>query len=145
MWLSQGRAIIDHLWDADEEAQQRLLLQELHYLNPFLESRARGSELLHGTIKDQLAVIMQDALELDQILMSSKAVFLIKWHYTSQSDDGAMRFDSETMNAADWEADISSSSSVRLFVSPALIKVGNADGENYDRHIVLAKASVVCD
>ncbi|KAM6531676.1 hypothetical protein FSOLCH5_001130 [Fusarium solani] len=92
-----------------------------------------------------MKAILKSALELDQMLMSSRALFLVRWPDTRQDTSELLAFDEALMEAVAWEREVSPKSVVELIVSPSLVKLGNADGQNYDKHIVLAKGSVVCN
>ena len=137
---------MDLLWENDPEILKTLLSQETEYLKPFIAAHTKDHDvaLTKTSVKDALAEIFTAALELDQMLMASKAIFFIRWKFSAKRTTRP-RYDDRFMEALAWEKDLSSSSLVKLFISPALIKTGNADGENYDSQMIVAKASVVCN
>lgn len=84
--------------------------------------------------------IFSDAWKLYTAMMTSKAIFVMQWH---QSDDGVnyCRYNAETMELSD-SIDPSDDASERVagvVESPALWKIGNGDGENFDSARVLCK------
>jgi hypothetical protein len=86
--------------------------------------------------------IFENALELDEIFMKSKAFFAIRSHVPAKQEQ--LRFDANRMEALAYGETLSSQSIVHFIVSPLLKKSGNGDGCNYDDAMVLCKASVVC-
>ncbi|KKP07553.1 hypothetical protein THAR02_00349 [Trichoderma harzianum] len=93
--------------------------------------------------EEDLKSMFLDAWKLYTAMMTSKAIFIIQWH---QSDDGINnhRYDPETMELS-VGVDASDDASEHTFAvieSPALWKIGNGDGENFDSSMVICKHSV---
>ncbi|PKK48303.1 hypothetical protein CI102_8232 [Trichoderma harzianum] len=133
-------------------------------LDPDLEQEAdpkshfKRVEMIQGTVahfknivadkmlnefQEDLKSIFADAWKLYTTMMTSKAIFVIEWH---QSDDGINnhRYDPETMELS-VGVDASDDASEHTFAvieSPALWKIGNGDGENFDSAMVICKQSV---
>lgn len=91
-----------------------------------------------------MKAILEAALDLDEMLMSSKAIFLVRWPQDGQSKT-LQRFDANQMESLAHTNELSSKTIVRFFISPMLIKIGNADGCNYDSEMTLCKATVACE
>ncbi|KAK7415517.1 hypothetical protein QQX98_005871 [Neonectria punicea] len=141
-WRAQGSSLLDELWKCDENLFEDLIQDETDRLKPFWSGSSTTCETM---VKDQVRGILQCAVELDQLMMVSKAIFYLRWDKDLQEPNGQLEFDSETMEAVALTSPISDRSLVCYFVSPILCKVGNADGQNYDSRMVLAKAKVVCN
>lgn len=85
-------------------------------------------------------IIMQ-AANLHLAMMKSKAIFVVEW---AANDSGEDDYDPETMIPLQGGIDTTSSSYViDLNESPAVWKIGNADGRNFDSAMVLCKSVVV--
>lgn len=89
--------------------------------------------------------ILEGALELDRLIMGSKAIFIVFWGNDLQRTTDRLQYNPETMEVVASNHPISELIPVIFLTSPVLYKVGNADGQNYDNMVVLVKASVVCD
>lgn len=87
--------------------------------------------------------ILETALDLDGMLMGSMAILSIQWLQTGQSK--SLRYDTDLMNSVAHTKELSPKTAVTFMISPVLLKMGNADGCNYDSEMVLCKASVVCE
>ena len=144
-WLAQGATMMSQLWKKDSAAVKRMVHTEAKRLRPFASDHRFKVDRVDKKVSDQLADIISSAIELDQMMMSSKAVFMIHWRDLSQKPGHPERWNSEVMEAEAYEQDLSAKSHVKLRVSPTLYKVGTADGQNYDFRMVLAKSTVVCD
>lgn len=87
--------------------------------------------------------IIKQAAELHLAMMRSKAIFVVEWAANDSGEDDC-RYDPETMVPLQDGIDTTSSSYVvDLNESPAVWKIGNADGENFDSVMVLCKSVVV--
>ena len=118
---------------------------ETKRLRHFVSDRQFRTEKIYDKISDQLSDIFNSAIELDKMMMCSKALFLIRWWDQSQNKDSLRRWNPEVMEAEALKQDLSQKSRVKLRLSPILYKIGTADGQNYDSAMVLAKSKVVCD
>ncbi|KAF5615318.1 hypothetical protein F52700_13484 [Fusarium sp. NRRL 52700] len=87
----------------------------------------------------EMKSVIDTALELDEMLMNSKAIFTI----CRPESDGSKnrRFDATEMEAFIQGKDLSSKTVVEFAISPMLIKMGNADGCNYDSHMVIIEGA----
>ncbi|KAJ4861039.1 hypothetical protein T069G_06027 [Trichoderma breve] len=122
------------------------------------ESNIKLVEMIQGTVahfknivpdkmlnefEEDLKSIFLDAWKLYTTMMTSKAIFVIEWH---QSDDGInnYRYDPETMELSVGvdPSDNTSEHTFAVIESPALWKIGNGDGENFDSAMVICKHSV---
>ncbi|KLP15445.1 uncharacterized protein LW94_13201 [Fusarium fujikuroi] len=101
----------------------------------------RGPTLRH-VARWEMKAIIDTALELDEMLMNSKAIFTIRRPESDGSKN--QRFDATEMEAFIQGKDLSSKTVVEFAISPMLIKMGNADGCNYDSRMVVCKSLVVC-
>jgi hypothetical protein len=87
--------------------------------------------------------IIKQAANLHFVMMKSKAVFVVQWAGNDNGEDDC-RYDPETMTPLQDGIDTTASSYVvDLNESPAVWKIGNADGENFDSVMVLCKSVVV--
>ncbi|KAK7426413.1 hypothetical protein QQZ08_007168 [Neonectria magnoliae] len=141
-WRAQGSSLLEELWKCDEDLFEELLQDETDRLKPFWSGNSTTCETM---VKDQVRGILQCGMELDQIMMVSKAIFFLRWDKDLQESADKLGFDSEAMEAVASTSPISDRSLVCYFVSPILCKAGNADGQNYDSRMVVIKANVVCN
>lgn len=138
-WLSQGSQFIKRDLRAIRYVEHHIAER----LTPFLNT---GSERTsQPRLLEELNVITKAAFELDDILMGSKAIFLTHWRDERQERDMPNEYRDDIMDAVLYESALSETSIVKLITSPALIKIGNADGMNYDSRQVVVKTKVVCD
>ncbi|KAI1068022.1 hypothetical protein LB507_004837 [Fusarium sp. FIESC RH6] len=144
-WLAQGSTMMGEIWDKDINAFNHMMHTEVKRLRSFASDRQSRADRTGNKISDQLRDIINSAIELDKMMMCSRAVFLIEWWDTSQNPRSLQRWNPEVMEAEAWEKDLSQKSHVKLRLSPILYKFGTADGQNYDSRMVLAKSGVVCD
>ncbi|KAJ4310753.1 hypothetical protein N0V84_010809 [Fusarium piperis] len=143
-WLAQGSGILNQLWGCEPAGVMALANMETGRLMTFLSVQETGTEGA-SRVRDQISAIVQCAVELDQMLMCSKALFQVHWKDQCQDSSKPQLFNPNTMDALCSENDLSSESAVEMVISPFLSKAGNADGQNYECSMVLAKATVVCD
>ncbi|KAF5575135.1 hypothetical protein FPANT_11464 [Fusarium pseudoanthophilum] len=140
-WFAQGTALFGHFFRRDQDAFRREARLEVERLQRFCNIAADKS----GTdFHQEMKAILEAALDLDEMLMSSKAIFLIRWPQDGQSDI-RQQFDTDRMESLAHTRELSSKTIIRFFISPMLIKVGNADGCNYDSEMILFKATVACE
>ncbi|PNP83352.1 hypothetical protein FNYG_03674 [Fusarium nygamai] len=140
-WFAQGTALFGHFFRRDQDAFRREARLEVERLQRFCNIAADKS----GTdFHQEMKAILEAALDLDEMLMGSKAIFLVHWPQDGQSDI-LQQFDTDKMESLAHTSELSSKTIIRFFISPMLIKVGNADGCNYDSEMILCKATVACE
>ncbi|KAJ4137768.1 hypothetical protein NW768_003358 [Fusarium equiseti] len=144
-WLAQGSTIMAEVWDDDANAIKHMIHTETKRLRPFASDRQFRTDRTDRKISDQLRDIIDSSIELDKMMMFSKAIFMIEWCDTSQNPGSSQRWNPEAMEAEAYGQDLSQKSRVKLRLSPILHKFGTADGQNYDSSMILAKGKVVCD
>lgn len=91
----------------------------------------------------QLKNLITEAAELHTTMMKSKAIFLVQW---LGDDDGEtdIPYDPEEMVPCQDQTEADASHFIVNFVeAPALVKIGNADGEDFHLKMTLCKSSVV--
>ncbi|RSL72498.1 hypothetical protein CEP51_011898 [Fusarium floridanum] len=143
-WLAQGSGILNQLWDLEPEGVKVLVNIETSRLMTFLPAQNTDPNGMKK-VRDQIGVIIECAVELDQMLMCSKALFQVHWKDQVQGSSKPQRFNPSTMESYWSEKELPSESLVQMVISPFLSKAGNADGQNYECSMVLAKATVICD
>ncbi|WQF77373.1 hypothetical protein CDEST_02387 [Colletotrichum destructivum] len=141
-WKSESARLIDSIMGASEESMQSAVRDEFTGLSRFLPS---NNEDLVSDFFKELNIVFEDAVHLHAIFMKSRALFYIDWAIKHTSPDSGLLYDPERHNAEAWVQDLSNKSIVLFSISPGLIKMGNADGDSYDKRIRLAKSSVVCN
>ncbi|KAJ4131117.1 hypothetical protein NW768_006659 [Fusarium equiseti] len=139
-WSAQGAALFGHFFERDQKALNHLASEEIDKLKSFC--RPSSKKPTTDFLQD-MKTIIRNALDLDEMLMNSRAIFTVRWCDNGQSE--TLRFDETRMEASAHNKDLSPKSAVEFEISPMLIKTGNADGGNYDSFMILCKASVVCD
>ncbi|KAF5972606.1 hypothetical protein FCOIX_9246 [Fusarium coicis] len=144
-WLAQGSALMGSLWERDDRGFRRLVLAEAKLLRPFHSTHQSMADRCDRKVTDQLREILNSAIELDEMMMRSKAIFQVHWRDRSQSLNSATMWNQNIMDSVASKKTLSPKSRVVFFVSPVVYKTGTADGQRYDSQMVLAKASVVCD
>lgn len=139
-WSAQGIALISHFYGRNKKAPKKQATNALGRLKLFCNIAAdtSGTDFLR-----EIKGIMKTALELDEMLMGSLAIWSIQWLRSGQSK--SLRYDADKMDAVAYANELSPKTAVVLAISPMLLKTGNANGCNYDSEMVLCKASVVCD
>ncbi|KAF5537427.1 hypothetical protein FMEXI_9883 [Fusarium mexicanum] len=137
-WAAQGAALFGHFFLRNEQALRTRAACEVEGLKAFL---AFPKDKSSSDLFQEMKTIIDTALELDEMLMNSKAIFTI----CRPEGDGSknQRFDATEMEAFIQGKDLSSKTVVEFAISPMLIKMGNADGCNYDSRMVVCK-SLVC-
>lgn len=84
---------------------------------------------------------IKQAVNIHFAMMRSKAIFVVRW---TGSKYGNGEYDPESMISSQDGIDATPSSyAVDIIESPAVWKIGNADGENFDSVMVLCKSAVV--
>ncbi|KAJ4059852.1 hypothetical protein NW761_001917 [Fusarium oxysporum] len=144
-WLAQGSVMMCNLWGRDDRGIRRLVLAEAKRLRPFHSTHQSTADRCDRKVVDQLREILGSAIELDQMMMRSKAIFQIHWRDESQSLSTAEMWNEDVMDSEASTKILSPKSRVIFFISPIVYKAGTADGQRYNSRMVLAKASVVCN
>ncbi|RKL33576.1 hypothetical protein BFJ72_g9800 [Fusarium proliferatum] len=144
-WLAQGSVMMSNLWERDDRGMRRLVLAEAKRLRPFHSTPQSTADRCDKKVTDQLRDILGTAIELDQMMMGSKAIFLTHWRDQSQNHSPAEMWNEGAMDSEACTNALSPKSRVIFFISPILRKVGTADGQRYNSNMVLAKGLVVCD
>ncbi|KAF7537726.1 hypothetical protein G7Z17_g12788 [Cylindrodendrum hubeiense] len=144
-WHAQASLVLEDLWDYDEKELHDLITIETHRLRPFWSAQSVSPDISECRTLGEMKEILEGALELDSMLMGSKAIFTPSWTCDYWEADGKLRYNSDAMEVLASDHMISEHSLVVFFTSPALYKMGNANGQNYDSRVALIKASVVCD
>ncbi|KAI1032146.1 hypothetical protein LB504_000618 [Fusarium proliferatum] len=140
-WFAQGTALFGHFFGRDQDAFRREARLEVEGLKQFCNITADKS----GTdFHQEMKAILKAALDLDEMLMSSKAIFPVRWPQDGQSET-LQHFDTNQMESLVHTKEPSPKTIIRFHISPMLIKLGNADGNNYDSEMTLCKATVACE
>ncbi|KAG4294097.1 hypothetical protein FPRO06_00682 [Fusarium proliferatum] len=137
-WAAQGAALFGHFFVRNEQAFRIRAAWEIEGLKAFM---AFPKDKPSADLLQEMKAIIDTALELDEMLMNSKAIFTIRRPESDGSKN--QRFDATEMEAFIQGKDLSSKTVVEFAISPMLIKMGNADGCNYDSRMVVCK-SLVC-
>ncbi|GKT98515.1 hypothetical protein FLAG1_01276 [Fusarium langsethiae] len=137
-WSAQGTALLSHFYGRDEKAPKRRAAHALGRLKQFCNIAA---EKARTDFLQEMKGIIEVALDVDEMLMSSMAILTIQWPETGQSK--RLRYDEDGMDAVAHINDLSPRTAVAFTISPMLLKMGNSNGCNYDSEMVLCKASVV--
>ncbi|KAM0564413.1 hypothetical protein ACHAPJ_000626 [Fusarium lateritium] len=143
-WFAQGSNMITKLWGKDHRIIKSLVNTETKLLKPFFLLHDSRTDRADKNVNDQLRDIIHSAIELDIMMMCSKAIFRVLWRDESQEEGPRQRFNEDVMIADVWVEEPTRKSLVKFFVSPILYKHGTADGQRYHTQIVLAKATVAC-
>ncbi|KAL6908480.1 hypothetical protein GGI43DRAFT_429465 [Trichoderma evansii] len=105
-----------------------------------------GDEISHErkeVFKRDVWEVIKQAANIHFAMMRSKAIFIVKWAESHNEEDDC-EYDPETMISFQDGIDTALSSYVvDVNESPAVWKIGNADGENFDFAMVLCKSVVV--
>lgn len=93
--------------------------------------------------KRAVGEVIEQAANIHFAMMRSKAIFVVKWA-GNNSEEGDCKYDPETMISFQDGIDTTLSSYVvDVNESPAVWKIGNADGESFDSIMILCKSVVV--
>ncbi|KAM3481268.1 hypothetical protein MY8738_004524 [Beauveria namnaoensis] len=130
LWLSQGgEASTSQL---DKELQQPMADEFAESIFAMFQSQPKT--IHQDDIKEILGVAVYDATELAIMFMSSKALLLPAWPFRRPlgNDWPTTDFENERLPNVKLNDRF-------LVFRPALLKFGNADGENHDVHVILCK------
>ncbi|KAF5701663.1 hypothetical protein FMUND_13800 [Fusarium mundagurra] len=142
--FSQISVMFSKLWD-DNNGFIKIVSWETDLLKPFFLRRSPRTDRTQKKINGQLNEIFKSAIELDKMMMSSKAYFMIEWNLPGKKQPTKIRYDKGFMESDFHEVEPNPKSLVKFFASPILSKSGTADGQKYNIRNVLAKASVICN
>lgn len=97
-----------------------------------------------NSYKEGIREIFSDALNIQTTTMASKAIFIVNWPKNGDGENGNGKndctYDPATMEFFEPDIDTAvSHRTVELVESPALWKIGNEDGENFDSSMILYK------
>lgn len=100
-----------------------------------------------ASFRTQLTNICQGALEIASIFARSRAIFRIMVTPPLRRVGGSgapltIRFSEQDMEMVNQRRE--NAELVEVTARPGLVKVGNAEGKNYDQVITLVKAGVCC-
>ncbi|KAH7170826.1 hypothetical protein EDB81DRAFT_909511 [Dactylonectria macrodidyma] len=144
-WRAQGSALSEELWGEDEEKLNRILTVHLRELRPFWTAQDGSMDRSEVKTSNQMKAILKGAMELERLFLGSKAASQVSMGSHVSPSPGPHQFDQDDMEPVMWTRPISVRSLVIFYTSPALYKLGSADGQNFDKLVTLEKASVVCN
>ncbi|KAM0305714.1 hypothetical protein HYE67_008345 [Fusarium culmorum] len=144
-WLAKGSAIMNKLCEKDSIGINHVVDVETERLRPFMVDQKPGYDRTDKMVSKQLKDIIDSAIKLDVIMMSSRAIFHIHWGGRAQESGNLERWNPDLMEAEGWDHEVSPESRVQFRISPTLYKFGTVNGILYNLNIVLAKSAVVCD
>ncbi|KAM0420289.1 hypothetical protein ACHAPT_011950 [Fusarium lateritium] len=131
--------------DKKQEAVDHVERLKRGIISPILEAVGLHPNSNEGIVR-QLDDILNDALALDQTM--SQQVAKWEWEHLFERDcKGGMAFDEELMQRDEGESFSSKrrrKRAAKLVISPALVKRGNSDGENYDVETIGMRMVVSC-
>ncbi|KAL6868455.1 hypothetical protein J3F83DRAFT_773467 [Trichoderma novae-zelandiae] len=90
--------------------------------------------------KDRMEALFTQAVDLHIIMMKSKAIFQVKW---IGENDGTTFATYDPVTMEPYLRDGGSEDTVKLVEAPGLMKIGNADGENFGQNMILCKSMVI--
>ncbi|KAL2873751.1 hypothetical protein SGCOL_011066 [Colletotrichum sp. CLE4] len=138
--------MIGQLIGIDEAELLRVEHMEIMAFAKFIPTDCSGYQAKVEKLYKNIHKIFDNALELRAIFMASKAYFYTDWCRKRIAVGARIRFEDKSMKAEAWEKEPrGNGSTVLLNISPALMKVGTADGDSYGSDLMLVKARVVCD
>ncbi|KAM0296729.1 hypothetical protein ACHAO9_000374 [Fusarium lateritium] len=138
-WSAQGAALFEHFIGRNQKAFKHQAGIELERLKVFCDADSKNPDI---DFLQEMKTVLGAAMDLDDMLMNSRAVFRVCWNESGTSTHTF--FNADKMEATAYSEKLSPKTIVEIEISPMLVKTGNADGCNYDSSMVLAKALVVC-
>ncbi|KAK2016773.1 hypothetical protein LZ32DRAFT_655368 [Colletotrichum eremochloae] len=140
-WKAESSAMIDKLLGTHGQDLDKAVYEEIRGLRKFVPRDCPNIRTVRSKLSQELRKIFKEALEIHRIIMQSQAHF-----YLDKVDtEDVVHYNPEGHTAEAWDNELSEKSIVVLGISPSLVKVGNADGGNYDKSNRLVKASVICN
>ncbi|KAK2024067.1 hypothetical protein LX32DRAFT_706260 [Colletotrichum zoysiae] len=140
-WKAESAVMIDGAIGVDNEKLDTAVDEEYHGLCAFIPLDCPDVTTARQSLHRELRNIFKQAAEIHRVLMQSRAHFYLDRVGT----EGEVHYNPEYHEAEVYDQELSEKSIVLLGISPSLVKVGNADGGNYDKSTRLVKASVICD
>jgi hypothetical protein len=139
-WISDGRQQFEELIQERDRGQlKELSSMSLPHLAGLIRNSSAKPEAVHQ-VDDDLQKIFASAIELEEMMLSSRAYYDVTWLGWDSGSPVQSGFDPDFVERLSLDRVLKDSNSPCLMLSPALIKCGNADGQHYDEHIVLVKA-----
>lgn len=141
-WISDGTY---YLAAANDDARNANTLQDLS-----LQISSELIQMVDASVKDEAACNIHQpiqqictlAIELNMMMLRSKAYFAVEWIEPMTDLNKPVLFNPSTMVSSESGGD---RKYVLWGLTPILWKHGNADGQYYDEKTVLVKALVVCE
>ncbi|KAI3558106.1 hypothetical protein CABS01_02665 [Colletotrichum abscissum] len=144
-WKAASGRMIDRMIGVDEVEMQEVIYAEHQGLVRFIPRDRSGHKAQKSQLYKDLEKIFKDAVELHRVFMRSRAHFYVDWTETLSTTGDVTHYHPDLHEAEVYEKDLDDSSIVKFVISPSLMKIGNADGDSYDKRSRLIKASVICD
>ncbi|ETS04001.1 hypothetical protein M419DRAFT_97158 [Trichoderma reesei RUT C-30] len=139
--ISQTKSRVTADLDEDAHLDQDSLhskVESLHRELQFFIPESKDREF-----RDKMKRLIEHAVGLHIVMMKSKAIFLVKW---IGDNDGTnlTTYDPATMDTTLGNGGADAHDFYVKFVeAPGLVKIGNADGEDFDQNMVLCKSRVI--
>ncbi|KAI8315807.1 hypothetical protein K4K59_000744 [Colletotrichum sp. SAR11_240] len=143
-WKATGGKMIEEMWGTDHGEFRKYVKEMTEVFAEFLPRDSKSQVKKQDKLSEGLCKVLEYALELQVIFMSSKAHFYIDWP-SIQSSGQDISYDADSMDAEGYETPLDERSIVLFQLSPSLMKVGTADGDSYDQSMRLIKARVICN
>ncbi|KAK2053963.1 hypothetical protein LY76DRAFT_666126 [Colletotrichum caudatum] len=142
-WKADSAAMIDKAFGVDKNELDDTVYEEHLGLLRFIPSDCPDARTKRKSLYKELREIFKEAVMIHRMLMQSRAHFYLD-HVDTVTED-VVHYNPEYHEAEVWDKELSEKSIVLLGIAPSLVKIGNADGGNYDKSNRLVKASVICD
>ncbi|KAH9907571.1 hypothetical protein F4778DRAFT_777995 [Xylariomycetidae sp. FL2044] len=133
-WRSRTGDLLDTHFGVEKQRQEQIATRLFNALRPFIPDTCRDSAGVQRFLSD----IAVKATKLARIFAKVRPAY--KCMRSQEDLVYGMKFDSSWMEAIESRPGCL----VSLIVSPALIRWGDSEGEDYDQHEVLASARVLC-
>ncbi|KAJ8132477.1 hypothetical protein O1611_g1154 [Lasiodiplodia mahajangana] len=133
-WRAQTGEIMQKERGIDDKTKEALNRKLCRMIEQFIPTEMILDEKRKKAIRRSLEGIIDKAIELAVVFNQSRCVYSC----ASISVEGG--FDPEIME----HNDESDALQPDLMISPILVKYGDSRGQNYDQHLILAKAYVCC-
>ncbi|KAK1851168.1 hypothetical protein CCHR01_06198 [Colletotrichum chrysophilum] len=144
-WKAEGAGMIEDKIGVDKQKLKRTADEQAATFYLFVPRHRVHHKTAMERLFKNLCNVIEDALSLHKIFMTSKAHFTLD-RPQATGRGRLTRYDSEWMDAESWVKDpLDNRSSLNFLISPGLVKHGTADGEHYDQQLRLVKARVACN
>ncbi|TDZ27791.1 hypothetical protein C8035_v008623 [Colletotrichum spinosum] len=144
LWRSKGATLVEAATGLHDRKLQQYVAREQHQLSALLPLEKRKDKSVRNRLHRDLLNIFEDALRLYSVFMTSRAFCKVYWPSPLKEPDGSFVYDPATMEAEAWGSHLDRPQRVVFNISPGLLKIGTADGSDYDRVSPLVKPRVVC-